>query len=128
MKFYRAAVPPFELEIKGGGLFEHERGKTVLWLALQEIPSALSVLQKDLETLALSLGYKPEPRPFNPHITIARAKAEYRPNVEEILIAINRDERYARSFRVEDFSLMKRQKGHEDRLYHDLLNISLSES
>ena len=52
------------------------RGSRVLAIDLRDEAGALGALQRRLaETLAAQAAYRPEKRPFRPHVTIARVRA-----------------------------------------------------
>lgn len=68
-----ALHPPFEVQIGGVGCFPNQRTPRVLWVAVHA-PSELTSLQRGIEAGAARLGYKPEARPFSPHLTIGRAR------------------------------------------------------
>lgn len=67
---------PFELTVQGTGRFPGNPHKppTVLWVGLSEPPELLE-LQRQVENVLKPLGFRPEKRPFSPHITLARLKA-----------------------------------------------------
>jgi RNA 2',3'-cyclic 3'-phosphodiesterase len=66
-----AACPPFEMAIRGVGLFPERGSPRVLWLGL-ELPAAAITLQRSCETAAVAAGFEPETRPFHPHLTLGR--------------------------------------------------------
>ncbi len=74
------SLPPFSIDVAGLGLFPDLRAPRVLWLGLSS-PSregspttALFHLAATVEHCVEGLGYPPESRPFNPHLTLARIK------------------------------------------------------
>jgi 2'-5' RNA ligase len=48
----------------------------VAWLAPDETPSALAALVGALGDRLAAAGYPPEPRPYRPHVTLARKVAK----------------------------------------------------
>lgn len=60
----------FAIGIRGGGAFGGARPTAVY--AAVEPSAALEALQRAIERTARTLGLPPEPRPFVPHITLAR--------------------------------------------------------
>ena len=64
---------PFEMQVGGVGCFPNQRNPRVLWIGIHA-PSDLTALQRGIEAGALRLGYKPEARPFSPHLTIGRVR------------------------------------------------------
>ena len=66
-----AACPPFEMAIRGLGMFPDRGGPRVLWLGLH-LPSPALVLQLACEDAAVAAGFEPEARAFHPHLTLGR--------------------------------------------------------
>lgn len=60
---------PFEIEINGLGYFARPG---ISWLGPVEIPPALLQLHDQIGNQIKVCGYKPETRPFRPHVTMAR--------------------------------------------------------
>ncbi len=71
---------PFTVDVAGLCVFPDLRAPRVLWLGLSSRSSegrpttALSHLAATVEHCVEGLGYPPESRPFNPHLTLARIK------------------------------------------------------
>ena len=59
----------FRLEIDCQGMFQKPR---VGWLGCSDVPAALGDLQRKLGTRLQDCGFRPEARPYHPHVTIAR--------------------------------------------------------
>lgn len=72
-----AALPPpdaavFSLSWKGAGSFRKGPRNAVLWIGLEEASPALLALQSAIESSVCALGFAAEPRPYRPHVTVAR--------------------------------------------------------
>jgi RNA 2',3'-cyclic 3'-phosphodiesterase len=65
---------PFELEVKGTGCFPPRGPARVVWAGLAELPPALVDYHKAIEAACAEVGFKPEDRPFHPHLTIGRVR------------------------------------------------------
>lgn len=65
----RIRAPAFALTLSRAGLW---RRAGVAWLAPATIPAALVRLAHDLHAISTTLGIADEPRPFTPHVTLAR--------------------------------------------------------
>ena len=75
-----AAASPAEIEVGGLGTFPPGGRLRVLWIGLSERTGGhLAALAASLEAEARAAGFEPEPRPFAPHLTLARAAGEGRP-------------------------------------------------
>lgn len=63
---------PFDMLLGGLGYFPNLRNPRILWIDIHA--PALPPLQRGIEAGASRLGYKPEARPFSPHLTIGRVR------------------------------------------------------
>jgi 2'-5' RNA ligase len=70
-----AALPRFQLAVRGLGAFPSARKATVLWAGVDDKNGRLAALAEAVETVAarLALGER-ERRPFRGHVTVGRAK------------------------------------------------------
>lgn len=68
----------FTLEVGGLGVFPDVRGPRVLWVGLAGSVESLVALAGDLDRALEELGFAPERRPFQPHLTLARLKERSR--------------------------------------------------
>jgi len=95
----------FQLCIDRQGCFARPR---VAWLGCSDIPEALVDLHRQLGARLQSCGYRPEARPYHPHITVAR-KVE----------SIEDDPGFAPlSWRVESFALIEVRADAKGVQYH----------
>jgi RNA 2',3'-cyclic 3'-phosphodiesterase len=62
---------PFPVEITGFGFFPDARRPRVFWAGVQA-PQALADLAANVEAAMKALGFPREPRPYRPHLTLAR--------------------------------------------------------
>jgi RNA 2',3'-cyclic 3'-phosphodiesterase len=65
--------PPFPLRLAGLGTFGGRR-PSVIWLGLAEGVEPAAMLARAVEAECAAVGLEPEPRPFRPHLTLARAR------------------------------------------------------
>lgn len=64
-------VAPFSLTIAGVGQVETTDGGSILWAGLR--PSLeLTLLHQSISATLLLTGFRPELRPYSPHVTLAR--------------------------------------------------------
>lgn len=66
----------FSLVLSGLGCFPSFRTPRIIWQGIHGDLPALARLQASVETLARSVGFPPEERPFSPHLTLARARRD----------------------------------------------------
>jgi 2'-5' RNA ligase len=106
----KITFPPFEMRLARVGHFPPGKPARIVWVGVEQRPELL-LLQKEVEVLLVNAGIPPEPRPFSPHITLARIR-EPRPGLTLRL------EEEQGSFSVPPFSVT------EFHLYSSLLDSS----
>ncbi|OYR62480.1 2'-5' RNA ligase, partial [Halorubrum sp. E3] len=70
----RAAVSPFEAEIRGLGVFPNREDVSVVWTGVDSGAEALTALHEALEAETTALGVDPADHEFTPHVTLARVE------------------------------------------------------
>jgi 2'-5' RNA ligase len=65
----------FLLTVRGMGAFPHFKNPRVIWMGLVDGKEALIAFQKELEKELEEIGFQPEERPFQPHLTLGRVKS-----------------------------------------------------
>jgi len=85
----KVSFTPFDVELKGLGAFPNLRYARVVWVGIQKGAQELKNIFDQLEPRLQRLGFRPDPKGFNPHLTIARVKsgrnkAELARQVEEM--------------------------------------------
>jgi 2'-5' RNA ligase len=73
-----AGLPAFSLEFYGCGVFPERRNPRVLWIGVRAPPEPLFELQRRAERAAIALGFEPEGRGYEPHLTVARFRGPER--------------------------------------------------
>jgi 2'-5' RNA ligase len=66
-------VPTFTLAFAGVGQFPSADGAAILWAGVRPSPELLRLHAAIAATLA-SDGFRPESRPYTPHVTLARCE------------------------------------------------------
>ena len=71
-----AAKPftPFDIEVRGLGAFPNAGRPRTIWLGVGEGKEPLIYLQAALERHLATLGFRPEARRFQPHLTLGRVR------------------------------------------------------
>jgi 2'-5' RNA ligase len=67
-------ISPFQLKVKGLGVFPSLKRAQVAWVGLSGGVDKLAQLQKSIESKLAPLGFALESRPFTPHLTLARLR------------------------------------------------------
>lgn len=70
-----ARYGPLRFQVRRLGVFPSWRQPKVLWVGARERTHQLLGLRKDIEMVMVRFGYEPDPRPFHPHLTLARFKS-----------------------------------------------------
>ena len=68
------STPPFSLQVIGLGAFPHFKNPRVIWVGLIDGKGVLTTFQKELEGTLAKIGFEPEGRPFQPHLTVGRVR------------------------------------------------------
>jgi 2'-5' RNA ligase len=66
---------PFSIKVRGIGAFPNLRNPRVIWMGLADGREVLISLQKQIEAQLEKIGFEPEDRPFEPHLTLGRMKS-----------------------------------------------------
>jgi len=73
-------IAPFTATVGGAGCFPAARRPRVVWIGIHEPTGRLAGLQRAVESHISPLGYPPEERGFQPHLTLGRAARDASPN------------------------------------------------
>lgn len=71
----KVSFSPFEVEIRGLGAFPKLQYARVIWAGIKRGAEQLSNISDQLEPKLRKLGFRPDPKGFSPHLTIARVKS-----------------------------------------------------
>ena len=66
---------PFSIRVRGAGAFPSLKNPRVIWMGLADGKEMLVSLQKEIEGCLEKIGFEPEDRPFQPHLTLGRMKS-----------------------------------------------------
>ena len=65
---------PFSIELSGVGAFPSLSRPRVIWAGVRRGSEELKEIYEQLKKLLRGLGFRPDPKGFKPHVTIARVK------------------------------------------------------
>jgi 2'-5' RNA ligase len=119
--------PPWTIWLMGFGAFPSVRRPGVLWVGVAEDAgrAALITLAKEIDAAMAPIGFPPEPRPFHPHLTLARVRApRHLPPVAEWL-EHHRADRLA-VVDIQQVALMKSERGTGGSVYTAISYCDLS--
>lgn len=74
MKDSVSGLKPFNITLRGTGVFPNPRRINVIWIGMKDDGSTERIFQK-LDKHLEKLGYRRESRKFSPHLTVARVKS-----------------------------------------------------
>jgi 2'-5' RNA ligase len=81
-----ASVPPFSITLAQLGAFPSARSPRVLWVGVTGGADRLTGVAEALEAALRRRKFPAEPRPFTPHLTVARVRSEgYPPDLTGML-------------------------------------------
>jgi 2'-5' RNA ligase len=66
---------PFSLKVQEVGAFPSMKSPRVIWMGLVNGSQILTSFQKEIEAQLEKIGFRPEDRPFRPHLTLGRVKS-----------------------------------------------------
>lgn len=117
------------VDVGGLGAFPDARMPRVLWVGLSGQVAGVARLAADVERALVELGFAPEPKPFNPHLTLARIKERSR-DIGRALAADRMLERTAPigTVMVNAIALMKSELKPSGAVYTKLCEAPLKEA
>jgi len=116
---------PLAIEVKGTGVFPNARAPRVVWLGLGGDIDAMAELAKKVDAACEELGFKPEGRPFKPHLTLGRVKSSK--GSKALMDALKSFEKVELGgFKTESVSIMKSELKPSGAVYTQLHEIKLS--
>ncbi|TET12899.1 MAG: RNA 2',3'-cyclic phosphodiesterase [Dehalococcoidia bacterium] len=120
-------IAPFRLELGELGVFPNLRAPRVVWIGLGGEIGTLSVIQENIESALIPLGFSPERRAFSPHLTLGRvrerASPEERRRLGEAVSSLKMGAKL--SFTVASLSLMRSRLTREGAVYSCLSSVAL---
>jgi 2'-5' RNA ligase len=121
-------ISPFVLKLNGLGAFPNLKRVQVVWVGLEGELNQLRELQTKVESNLVPLGFPPEGRSFNPHLTLARLRETVTPAVRQALGEKIADAKIESNLviKVTSVSLMRSQLTRAGAIYTCLHPIELS--
>ena len=122
-------ITPFHLELGELGVFPNLRAPRVVWVGLRGETATLSVLQENIESALIPLGFPPENRAFSPHLTLGRVREKASPGERRSLGQAVASSKVAsmEPFPVDSLSLMRSTLTREGAVYSRLYSVALRE-
>lgn len=123
-------ITPFHLELGEMGVFPNLRAPRVVWVGLRGETATLSILQENIESALIPLGFPPENRAFSPHLTLGRVREKASPGERRSLGQAVASSKVAsmEPFPVDSLSLMRSTLTREGAVYSRLYSVALREA
>ncbi|HUX88871.1 MAG TPA: RNA 2',3'-cyclic phosphodiesterase [Chloroflexota bacterium] len=123
-----ASQPPFQLSIGRLGVFPSQRSPRVLWLAIGGDLAELNACQARVEAATNPLGFPPEKRPYQPHLTFGQVRETAAPEALAAIgsLAASWPTDQVISFPVDAASLMQSHLGRSGARYSRLAELPFS--
>ena len=116
-------IEPFEIKLKGSGVFPNKNYMKVLWIGIEKADKIREIAKK-IDKRLTKIGFEPEKRDFSAHLTIARIKS---PRNKDKLIGII--EKYKEfefeSINVDSIKLKKSDLTPKGPIYTTLVDVKL---
>lgn len=121
------SATPFEIEVKGLGVFPSLRRVQIIWVGLAGEMEKLGQLQKSIEASLVPLGIAAEGRPFTPHLTLARVRDYARPEERQRLGQLIENTGFENTYKinVNAVHLIKSQLTREGPIYTKISTAAL---
>jgi len=123
MKESVEGIEPFNIQLKGTGVFPKPNYIKVIWIGIQNGDQIIPIAQKIDEKIS-KLGFKKEKRKFSPHLTIGRVKSAK--NKDKLIKIIDkyRDVQFS-DLKVEFLKLKRSELTPKGPIYTTLKEIKL---
>jgi 2'-5' RNA ligase len=120
-------VPPFPLQIAEPGFFPNS-GKgsrpRVVWIGVEDSRGMLSTLQEGIEEVCTRLGFPPEGRPYQPHLTLGRVQGPRRLEALRAAVDVMRGQTIG-AFDAQEVVLMRSDLRPSGAVYTPLATLPL---
>jgi 2'-5' RNA ligase len=118
---------PFRVEMGGPGVFPNPGRVQVVWVGLAGEVDKLIQLHRRIDAALVPLGFRPESRPFTPHLTLARVRDKAtRGQRQELgrLVKVTQSQ-VPGSINVDAVHLMRSQLTREGPIYSRINSVTL---
>ncbi len=113
----------FSLRLHGIGCFPNLENPRVIWCGIEGETKALAELQGSTESACAMLGFEPEGRKFQPHLTLGRVRSKR--NLQPLIGCIKMGSDLEHSFNVNHFNIYKSILKPQGAVYSVLKTIPL---
>ena len=115
---------PIQLAVHGVGAFPSDDRPRTLWIGTSTSSDRLAELHRGIDRALADVGFRPESRPFCPHLTIGRVRSSR--HLSEISEMLSRHADFdAGVCRVEEFVLFSSERSREGSIYVPLARFPI---
>lgn len=128
LKTEAASHHVFEISVGGFGVFPNATRPRVLWVGV-EAPDELMSLQRRIDMETARLGYAPEQRAFNPHLTLGRVSRNATPSQVRKASAVLKKHKigFLGAARIETVTLYRSDLSPDGAVYSKISTATLSD-
>jgi 2'-5' RNA ligase len=119
------AMPGFDIHVGGLGAFPPSGPPRVLWIGVGAGAGSLIDLYGELAERLATLGIPREPRPYSPHLTIARVKAVLGRDYAGLRTMLRGVAAEAGTCRVQHVTVFRSRVSAKGAVYEPLLRVPL---
>jgi 2'-5' RNA ligase len=113
-------IDPFELQAVGAGAFPDAARPRTLWIGAGQGRDQIIALQEAVEEALSELGFAPERRPYQPHLTLGRAQLR-QGGLDELREQIEQQAEFdAGASTVKQAVIFSSERGRDGPVYHVL--------
>jgi len=116
-------IEPFEIELKGAGVFPNLNYMKVMWIGIEH-GEKIGEISKKIDEQVSKLGFEREKRKFSAHLTIARIKSAKNKEKLQQIIEKYREAEFGK-MKVESIKIKKSDLTPKGPIYTTLKDVKL---
>ncbi|TES90239.1 MAG: RNA 2',3'-cyclic phosphodiesterase [Anaerolineales bacterium] len=129
LKTEAASHKHFEISVGGFGVFPNFTRPRVIWVGV-EAPDELENLQRRIDLETARLGYVPDRRKYNPHLTLGRVSRNANPKEVRSISAVLRKQRvgFLGAVRISEVNLFRSDLGPRGAVYTKMFTAPIGQN
>ena len=129
LKTEAASHKHFEISVGGFGVFPNFTRPRVIWVGV-EAPDELENLQRRIDVETARLGYVPDRRKYNPHLTLGRVSRNANPKEVRSISAVLRKQRvgFLGAVRISEVNLFRSDLGPRGAVYTKMFTAPIGQN
>lgn len=128
LKTEAASHKHFEVSVGGFGVFPNFTRPRVIWVGV-EAPDELENLQRRIDVETARLGYVPDRRKYNPHLTLGRVSRNANPKEVRSISTVLRKQRvgFLGAVRISEVNLFRSDLGPRGAVYTKMFTAPIGQ-